>query len=880
MTARAWRWAAVIGLAALAAPARAAPDDPPPAEEEEPLTVAPAITRYVEAPYPPEAKAQGIEATVTVLVELDETGAVTSVSLLDGVGMGFDEAAIEAVRQMGFSPAETASGPVPIAFELAYDFKITPEAPPEAPPEPPAELPVNLEGLLRTLGNGRPVVGATVIVAGSDPAIEGKTAEDGTFSLRGVPDGTATLRIVATGFVPLERPVEVVAGEITTANLWMRPESYRENEAVGLYAPQTEEVTRRVLTIDEVRRVPGSFGDPVRIIQTLPGAARTPFGTGFLVIRGSNPEDSGVYVDGVRIPLIYHLTGTTSVLAPDLIEQVAYLPGGYGVQYGRSMGGTIDIKTKDTFETPKLTWGTDILDSQVYYEGPIGKNKKHGVAIGARRSYVDLFIPIFAPQGFTIKPRYWDYQVKWAIPTEGKASLFVYGFNDLVELGTPADVAQGSDQDTQGDLRTEYSSHRIVGHVTHPFSDTLSISVTPSVGLDYTLFGLGDSFTLDTYTILSELRVELPWAPTEHVEVVPGVDFLGGFGTFDFASPFRFVDADDPLAERESVSLTGNGTFWGPDPYLKANLRPLADPEALVITPGVRADIVTANYGGDITEGVEAPAWTIVAVDPRLSTRIRVVDPFVLKASTGLYHQPPQPFESVGVGTKLDLGFERAWASSLGFEQQVSQAVKWDVEGFYKDMDDLIVFREEWQGFGDQIFENSGVGRSYGVETILRHLPANHFFGWISYTLSRSERRDRPDAEWYRFDFDQTHILSAQGGYELPAGFGVSAQVQYVTGNPDQPYNSGVFDVDGGFYNPLGTEQEQSRLPPFFQTSFRVDKVFPFKRWQLETYVDLLNAVRGVNPEFTIYDAQYEEFAYVRGLPFIPNVGVEARFYP
>ena len=75
------------------------------------------------------------------------------------------------------------------------------------------------------------------------------------------------------------------------------------------------EVTRRTISIEEVKRIPGTFGDPLKVIQTLPGAARTPFGTGFLVIRGADPEDSGVYIDGIRVPLIYHLTGTTSILS-------------------------------------------------------------------------------------------------------------------------------------------------------------------------------------------------------------------------------------------------------------------------------------------------------------------------------------------------------------------------------------------------------------------------------------------------------------------------------------------------------------------------------------------------------------------------------------
>ena len=85
-------------------------------------------------------------------------------------------------------------------------------------------------------------------------------------------------------------------------------------------------------------------------------------------------------------------------------------------------------------EQGKIVWGTDILDSQIYYEGQLKGG--HGLAIGARRSYIDLFIPLFTPSDFTIKPRYWDYSAKWVptLPGGQKFSAFVYGFDDILEI--------------------------------------------------------------------------------------------------------------------------------------------------------------------------------------------------------------------------------------------------------------------------------------------------------------------------------------------------------------------------------------------------------------------------------------------------------------
>lgn len=900
-----------LALLSLVAPAGAQePPEPPTSGEEDPEAPAelpiiegPSITEYVEAPYPAEAEEAGLEAVVRLLIELDAEGMVVNVSVPEPVGNGFDEAAVDAVLEMTFTPARTEEGPVPVLFEFEYGFTLTPAEPP--PEEPDAPAPVNLEGTVQQMGTRRPIEGAKVVVDGTD--LVATTDAEGAWSLQGAPLGTITLRLLKQDHVTEEIEVEVVEGEVTIAKLWMRAQQYRENEVVATYEREKEEVTRRTISIEEIKRVPGTFGDPVRVIQTLPGAARTPFGTGLLVIRGADPEDTGVYIDGIRIPIIYHLTGTTSVLSPELIEAVDYLPGGYGVQYGRTMGGAVDVRTRTEFEEQgKIVWGTDILDSQLYYEGRLGKNKQHGLALGARRSYIDVFIPIFtAGTDFTLKPRYWDYQVKWVpeLSEDQDFSVFVYGFEDVLEVATPEDVAQGADADTQGDLRVQYASHRMLATWRPRVSEKTSLLVTPSMGYDGAYFGLGQDFVLEQTQFLLELRSELRTRPVPAVEFVPGIDFFGGFWGFDFISAVQFEDVDDPLAEREGVSFDGSGSAWTPDLFAKVNLRPLGGDarDRLLITPGIRYNYVVLDVNGEIEGDEPLPPAVSTSFDPRVSTRFDAVpERLALKASTGLYHQPPQPQEIVGVGTQSDVGHEQAWNSSIGFEHRITPSIHYDLDLFYRYMTDLIVFNEEWDGFGSNPFINAGDGRAFGAEVIARHDPTGRFFGWVSYTLSRSQRRDSPDCTaaegepeltvwesltgdgpcWYAFDFDQTHIFSAQAGYDLPLDFGISAQVQYVTGNPTSTFNAGIYDSDADFYNGFRIgESNDERLPPFFQTSLRFDKLWTFRTWQLETYVDLLNAVRGINPEFLIYNYDYTESAYVRGLPFIPNIGIEARFW-
>ena len=253
---------------------------------------------------------------------------------------------------------------------------------------------------------------------------------------------------------------------------------------------------------------------------------------------------------------------------------------------------------------------------------------------------------------------------------------------------------------------------------------------------------------------------------------------------------------------------------------------------------------------------------------------VRVLFYFLNILVLGSYFRRP-----LGVGV---LRFERSFASEVGWEQTVVEGLTADLTFFSKDMDRLVVQNPDLQDADDPLFVNLGEGRVRGLELMVRRAPVGDFFGWLSYTLSRSERNDRPgtaEGEWYPFDFDQTHILIGVAGYKLPRNWGVSGRVQYVTGNPTTPYAGGVYDLDQDFYFGYQTAAYNSdRLPPFVAVDLRVDKKYVFKAWQLEVYLDLLNAVRGENPEFTLYNYDYTDSRYIRGLPFIPSPGFQAEF--
>ena len=218
---------------------------------------------------------------------------------------------------------------------------------------------------------------------------------------------------------------------------WVKATDWDEAEVVGTW----DRPARRGRPLLRLHRRgaegPRTFGDPIRVIETLPGAARPAYGTGQLVIRGSNPEDTGIYIDGIRIPRIYHLGGYESVSHPEPFGDVQYFPGDFGVEYGRSTGGAVNVVTKDDYgDQPRVVWSTDFLDSGGVFTGRFGD---HEIGIAARRSYVDALLSAVPGVGSFASPVWSDYQLRyaWKGREDVDLSIFALGMWDSLKVSLP-----------------------------------------------------------------------------------------------------------------------------------------------------------------------------------------------------------------------------------------------------------------------------------------------------------------------------------------------------------------------------------------------------------------------------------------------------------
>ncbi|HEY4223705.1 MAG TPA: TonB family protein, partial [Myxococcota bacterium] len=546
-----------------------APDATPPQQAPPQLTKPPALTTRVDPIYPEAAQREGRGGDVVLVISIDASGAVTDARVETSSGSAdLDAAALEAAKQLVFSPAEWDGVPGPVAIEYKMTFAPNATAPPPTPtaPPPPTEVPettatasdataaANVVGLVRAAVTKDPLADVEIALEdGSESPPTTSTGSDGKFALA-VPVGKARLSFTKTGYEPSFVDVVVETGVRSTLVVTLDPKEGNAFETVVTRKRAQTEVSKVVLTRDEVAHVPGTFGDPLRVIENLPGLARAPFAGGALIVRGANPEDSGVYYDGVEIPVLYHFQGLKSVINAEFLDDISFYPGGFGAYYGRATAGIVDISSRTLdAKQPRGSVDVNLLDAGFFAAAPvsIGGLPTFTVAAAARRSYIDAFLPFVLDavtppggQSIAVSPVYWDYQVKIeSKPIPGQTfSLFAFGSDDAISLS-----ANGLGNNLSLALGTDTQFHRLVGRWTSQVNDAVKNVMQPFVGTTSTSISVGtgtSAFGGDNGVTSFGLRDDLTFKAADAFVLRVGFDGFGESTQTALAAPLVSIDVN------------------------------------------------------------------------------------------------------------------------------------------------------------------------------------------------------------------------------------------------------------------------------------------------------------------------------------------------
>lgn len=727
-------------------------------------------------------------------------------------------------------------------------------------------------GRILERGTRRPLEGAQIEL-GDRFELAG---DGGRFELTGVPVGPSVIVFSGEEHAAHEVELDLKPGERRELNVHLLRLRWSPYE-VTVRGKKKRRDARVELQLEEVSVLPGTYGDALKAVQNLPGTMRAPYGLGGLVVRGSPARDTKVFLEGHEIPALYHFGGLTSVVNADTLSSIEFHPGNFSARYGRATGGVVELAVREGKAQPHGYLDIDLLDVAFVAEAEVGGG---GLLVSGRRSWIDTFVDLaFSGLGDDLKvaPRTYDYQARYEHELfGGQGSLMFVGADDRFEyvVGHTSSV----DRPT---FVLHLAFHRLQTGWRWKNQDGVSARISLAGGISIDDTEVGDAFASDLRQWSGEVRAELgkQW---EELAIEGGVDAqLVDYGLRSVGPAPRGGEAvvvrPNPLPDltrrtgfgdggdvRDNIGARTEDTYAAPGAWIEA----VWDPWAPVrITPGLRID-----HHGQIGE---------TTIAPRLYSTVKLGDTSV-SGGVGLYHSaPPLSFLSETFGND-DLTAERALHASVSVTQRLPWSLDLGVELYLKELSSLAV-ATPFPGAASPsapppVFESSGEGRSIGAELLLRRQLTKGLFGWIAYTLSRSERTPVAGEPSQLFAFDQTHVLTLVLSYRTESDWTFGVRLRYASGNPYAPLEERVFIAERGEFAPIFAREPTERLPGFFQADVRIDKEWVFQDVIATAFVDVQNVTNRSNAEGYQYSFDYRERLPVNSLPILPTAGVRLQF--
>ena len=607
---------------------------------------------------------------------------------------------------------------------------------------------------------------------------------------------------------------------------------------------QGKPLPRRASTLqkDEVRSLPGAFGDPFRAIEALPGVTPIVSGLPYFLVRGSPPANVGYFFDGVRVPALFHVALGPSVIHPVLIDRVELYSGAYPARYGRFAGGIVAADTAP----PVAAWRGEglirVFDAGAMLMAPLPPDDRGSAMVAGRYSYTAAILSLVNPD---VKLDYWDYQSRlhYRLSRRDEVSALIFGAGDFVE--------EKETRDEPARTLADASFHRLDLRWDHrPRKDT-KVRLATTLGLDF--FGAGERGLRDRSI---GVRTEIDHVLESGAVVSAGAD--ANFDAYDTAE-----NAGDITSLPVPPGFPSTVLFQSRNDLTTGLWLELAQPLGpATFVPGLRLDHYT--FGGRTTE---------FAADPRLAVQVRAHERVRLTATIGIAHQPPSflvALPGIAVGGVRG-GLQRSVQQSLSAE--VDLPLHFDARAtvfqnaFFNMTDPLAAIRRYEASF--VVFDRM-LGSSRGLELYLHRPVTQRIGGFVSYTLSRTERM--LGRERFAAAFDRTHVLQTGLSWDLGHRWRAGSRLVFYTGFP----SAEIADIFENVPIPV----EEGRTLPFFRIDLRLEK-----RWLIgdHGFVGLVFEVLNATARREIIDVNCDPIAGCQPVEFgpiiIPSIGVEGGFF-
>lgn len=704
----------------------------------------------------------------------------------------------------------------------------------------------------------RPVAYANVFVNGI-PGKGASTDSLGRFRIEQIPPGIYRFEASCIGYHTVSTAEYIVSAATPSVEIEMEEDANLLNTVVVMPSPFRRSlespVSMRIIGLQEIEKSPGANRDVSRIVRSYPGVSFSPIGyRNDLIVRGGSPSENRFYMDGIEIPNINHFAtqgasgGPVSIVNADLIREISFYTGAFPANRSGALSSVLDFRLKDG-NPDKQAFKATVGASEVSLSGAGHLSDRTTYLFSARQSYLQL---LFKALGLPFLPNFIDGQFKIKTQISERDELTFLGLVGIDKMKLNTDE-KGEDAEyllsylptinqetfTVGAAYKHYNGKHVQSFIlSHNYLNNRNMKYRNNDS------SLEENLTLRLRSV--EQKTTLRFENKTHL----GQWTLREGGELNNAiytnrSQQRIFGNTSILSVYEtSLNILSWGAFFSSD-YTTADKR-------LALSAGIRMD--GNNYNSRMMQ-----PWK--QISPRFSASYKLSEQWTLSGNTGLYHQLP-PYTALGykdnegIYLNKNLKYMQVLENSLGLDWHWQDRIMISAEGFFKrygriplslqDNIPLACKGNDYGVVGNEALASIANGRAYGLETMFRWQVSGKFNLVSSFTLYRSEYRNRSEDEFISSAWDNRFILNMSGTYNLPKRWSIGGKLSYIGGTPYTPYDEDksslveAWDAKGQPYYDY-SRYNSERLPNFAQLDLRIDKSFYFRRCMVGLYIDIQN---------------------------------------
>ena len=649
------------------------------------------------------------------------------------------------------------------------------------------------------------------------------------------------------------------------------------------------------MPIQKIKMLPVLLGeaDVMKSLQLLPGVQSGQEGASGIYVRGGGPDQNLILLDGVPVYNADHLFGFFSVFNPDAISSVKLIKGGFPARYGGRLSSVVDIRMKEG--NLKEWHGSGAIGnvaSKLTIEGPIVKDKT-GFLISGRRTYIDLLArPIIdlASVG-DVSAGYFFHDLNTKIHhqlgDDDKLFLSLYtgrdkaysNYSDQWIYDNIINDDESKNELFWGNLTTAlrwnhvFSPH-VFANTTLVFSDYRFSVLT---GYDHSENNVltesyQSEFVSGIQDVGGSMDFDLNWFPKHKMK--SGVNYL--YHTFKPGVSAYSMKVD----EAEINQNIGNNPVY-------ANEYSLYFEDNWTMTERLQTNM-GLHYSGFVLKNA-----FYHDLQPRISSRFLISEKISVKAAYARMQQYLHLLTNSTIGLPTDLWMPCTDSIPPQLSDQVALGLSWNInnmwdmslEGFYKEMNNLIAYKEGASFFDvSQNWEDKieiGDGWSYGMELLVRK-NYGKFSGWIGYTMSWSWRQfdNLNFGEKYPYKYDRRHDISIAMTYKHSNEMDFGFTWVYGTGNAITlalARYAGYTSTTGNEYNyspdiEYYDSKNAYRMPAYHRMDFAAN-FHKEKKWGKRTWsVGLYNAYNRQNPFYLFFGTDWNGNRQLKQLSLFPAI--------